>query len=202
VRIAKRSIATIVLGSVVLAACGGGSGGTTGPQSQAPSSATSSAPSAAPSDGGQPSAAASTEPTPAASAGGGAATGVCELVTPDEIAPLLGVPSVTMNVLAGVGGSDTCDIQSDGAAVAAFVLTRSDPASGLDVSFVFSAYASSDATAVAGIGDKAAYSSSQEVLLVLKGDGLISIAVFDDAKSAPERLEVMKQIGMIAAGRM
>jgi hypothetical protein len=115
---------------------------------------------------------------------------------------ILGV-SVTMQVLQGVGGMDTCDIQSDGAPAAAFVLTRSNPSAGLDVSFVFAAYETSSSwTSVSGIGDKAGFDSSQVLLVVLKGDAMVSIAVLDDSLSDDQRLDEMKRIGTIAAGRM
>jgi hypothetical protein len=196
---------------LVLAACGGG-GGTT---SQAPANATAAGQSQAP--GVEPSQAAIDAPSPdavattsaapsvaepAAGGGGGPATGVCELVTADELRGILGV-SVRLTLFAGP--PDTCDIQStDGAPLAATVLTAG--MSGVSASFVFDAFAGSPtASQVSGIGEKAAYDPSQGVLLVLKNGAVLSIAVFDDGSGSTDeatRLDQMKQIGAAAAGRM
>jgi len=190
---------TVVL---LLAACGGGGGGTA-----APAVGESPAAEATPAAGGgvdatsTPAAEASVAaPTQApAAGGGGAAVGVCELVTEDELQGILGV-AVSLTLFAGP--PDTCDIQStDGAPLAATVLTAM---SGLSASAVFDAYAGSPgAQDISGIGDKAAYDPSQDVLVVLKADKLLTVAVFEDGtRDDAARLELMKQIGSAAAGRM
>ncbi len=183
--------------ALLVIACGGGGA----PAAATPSpSAASSAASSPAAGSAEPTAPASVQPSTAASSGGGSAAGVCDLVTTDELKQILGVP-VTTNVLKGP--PDTCDIQADNAPIAAFQLTRKDAATGLDPAFIFQAFASSPtATAISGIGDKASYSSDQQTLVVLKGDGFLSIAVSDDTKSADLKLEIMKQIGAKAASRM
>jgi hypothetical protein len=124
---------------------------------------------------------------------------VCELVTPDELQGILGA-AVSLTVFAGP--PDTCDIQStDGAPLAATVLTAM---SNVAASAVFDAYAGSPgAESISGMGDRAAYDPNQGVLVVLKADKVLTVAVFDDGSTdAAARLELMKQIGSIAAGRM
>ena len=130
---------------------------------------------------------------------GGAAGGVCELVTADELQGILGA-AVSLTVFAGP--PDTCDIQStDGAPLAATVLTAM---SNVAASAVFDAYAGSPgAESITGLGDRAAYDPNQAVLVVLKADKVLTVAVFDDGSTdAAARLELMKQIGSIATRRM
>jgi hypothetical protein len=124
---------------------------------------------------------------------------VCELVTADELQGILGA-AVSLTVFAGP--PDTCDIQStDGAPLAATVLTAM---SNVAASAVFDAYAGSPgAESISGMGDRAVYLPDQAVLVVLKADKLLTVAVFDDGSTgAAASLALMKQIGSIAAGRM
>jgi hypothetical protein len=198
----QRFMSFLVTLVVALAACGGGGGG--GGTSTSSESTTSAAESPAPA--AQPAQAASGAPPSPATAseapaigGGGPVIGVCELVTPDELQEILGV-SVNLTVFAGP--PDTCDIQStDGAPLAATVLTVM---SNLAASAVFDAYAGSPgAQSIDGIGDKAAYDPNQAVLVVLKADKVLTVAVFDDGTSdEAARLERMKQIAFAAAGRI
>jgi hypothetical protein len=188
---------------VVLAACGGGGGGSTpaGPsdptdvpaQTQAADTGTSEAPADGapadtdPPDGGAP------------AGGGGTATDVCGLVTGDELATILGTP-VKTQVFAGP--PDTCDVQStDGAPLAAFVLTN---IGGVSASAVYDAFAGSPtAEAISGIGEKAAYDPSQGALVTIKNGAVLTIAVFDDGNTdEAARFELLKQIASTAAGRM
>ncbi len=133
--------------------------------------------------------------TPAVSepaSGGG--DGAC-IVTPAEIESIFGVTGVTTaNVQ---GPPDTCDIQQDGAPLAAIALT---PAGGRIVFDVLAAGA--DAEPVEGIGDEAFYSAETLLLVVARGDAMASIAIFDDGRSEADRLDILRQIGTIAAGRM
>ncbi len=182
---------TIGLGLVVVMGCSGGGAAATAAGSQA------APPSAAPGGASQPGAtsAASVAGVPTKAPGGGGTTaGVCSLVTTDELAEILGVP-VTTRVL--TGPPDTCDVQADGAPILAFVLTTTGGGA------VYGAYAGDPAaTSISGMGDKAAYSPSSALLVVLKGDTLLSMSAFDPAKTADERLEQMKKVAAIAAGRM
>lgn len=193
--------ATLML---TVAACGGGAGGTTSgstdaaAQSQAAASAPSQAAADVPASDAASSAAAPQEP---ASAGGGSGVGVCDLATTDELAGMLG-QGVATSVIAGP--PDTCDIQStDGAPLAAMTLTNM---TGVSASFVFDAFAGSPtAQSIQGIGEKASYDPSQGALLVLKNGAILTIAVFDDGSGSTDeavRLDLMKQIGATAAGRM
>lgn len=56
---------------------------------------------------------------------------------------------------------------------------------------------------MAGIGEKAACNPNQATLVILKNGAVLSVAVFDDGTSdEAARVDLMKQIGSIAAGRM
>lgn len=202
----SRSLPILVTFVVVLAACGGGGGGSTpaGPsdptdapaQTQAADPGTSEAP-----GDGAPAEPADTDPPDggAPAGGGGTATDVCGLVTGDELATILGTP-VKTQVLAGP--PDTCDVQStDGAPLAAFVLTN---IGGVSASAVYDAFAGSPtAEAISGIGEKAAYDPSQGALVTIKNGAVLTIAVFDDGNmDEAARFELMKQIASTAAGRM
>jgi hypothetical protein len=119
---------------------------------------------------------------------------VCALVTSDELAGIFGVP-ITTTVVAGP--PDTCTIATAGAPIAAFVLTTSGGGP------VYDAYAADPgATQISGMGDKAAFSPSQQLLVILKGDTLLSMSAYDQSKTPEERLELLKKVGVIAAGRM
>lgn len=178
---------------VAVAACGGGAAVASAPggagASPTPSDPTSVAP---PATSGAPAPVA----TPTASApttGGGG--GVCDLVTTAELESIFAVTGVTTSVVAGP--PDTCDIQQDSAPLAAIVLT---PSGGRMIFDILAA--GSDAERVDGLGDGAFYSSSTLLLVIARGDAMASIAVFDDGRPEAERLDLMKQIGAIAAGRM
>lgn len=183
-----RRSALIGLGLFVVMGCSGGGAAATAAGSQA------APPSAAPGGASQaPAPSVAGVPTKAPG-GGGTTAGVCSLVTTDELAKILGVP-VTTRVL--TGPPDTCDVQADGAPILAFVLTTTGGGA------VYGAYAGDPAAiSISGMGDKAAYSPSSALLVVLKGDTLLSMSAFDPAKTADERLEQMKKVAAIAAGRM
>jgi hypothetical protein len=197
-RLARNSalLVAIHLSVAVVAACGGGGGGgaaTSQPQqaTNPPAGQASQAP--APTD--VP--AATEAATPAGgTTGGGSAGGVCDLVTADELAGILGVSSVVLTVFPGP--PDTCDIQSgDGAPLGATVLVTASGGPMLD------AWAASGGQAMPGIGDRAVFVPGSELLLVLVGDSALSVVVFDDGtRSGDERLALMRQIAAIAAGRM
>ncbi len=184
-----------IMVALTLAACGGGGGSaTTAPTGAAVTSGptqatTTDAPTTDAPATGAPAA------TDAPAGGGGSAADVCGLVTADELASILDVSSVVLTVFQGP--PDTCDIQSgDGALLAATVLT-------VDGAITFGFIkAGSGVQEVPGLGDEAIYIPDSLLLVVRKGDSMVSIAVFDDGRSESERLELMKQIGTIAAGRM
>jgi hypothetical protein len=191
-RLPRIVLATVLAGLV--AACGGSAASTPpvdGGQPTATPASQSNAPAATAEPGG---ATPNPEPTNGSGGGGGTA-GVCDLVTTDELEQIFDVASVTAATLAGP--PDTCDIQTDGAPLAALVYM---PANG---AAVFSAWVS-DPTAVdmPGIGDRAAYLPGQLLFVVLRGDATLSFAVLDESRSEEERLELMKGIAAIAAGRM
>lgn len=194
-------LTTLVL---VLAACGGGGSGAAPTGASGPTDAPAQTQAADPGQseapaGAAPVASADTALVSEPPSGGGPAADVCALVTGDELATILGTP-VKTQVFAGP--PDTCDIQStDGAPLAAFVLTN---ISGVSASAVYDAFAGSPtAEAISGIGEKAAYDPSQGALITIKNGAVLTIAVFDDGTAnEAARLELMKQIGSIAAGRM
>jgi hypothetical protein len=188
----RRTVPATAILILAVAACGGG-GASTAPGGGASVDPVGS------SDAG-PSAAAPTEPQAGASVttapGGGSTAGVCDLVTVSELEGILGLSPVTTEAFPGA--SETCDIQADGAPIGAFVLTR------VAGPYVYDAFAGdAGSTAISGLGDKAAFNPNQGLLVIAKGDGVLSIAVYDDGtKSEAERVELMKAIGSIAAGRM
>lgn len=188
---------TVVASVVVVAvtACGGGAGvaSTPGGAGASPTAGQASAepPSTASASASVATPAASEPPT----SGGGAGGGVCDLVTPAELESIFAVTGVTTTVVAGP--PDTCDIQQDSAPLAAIVLTTTGGRMIYDI-----LAAGADAERVDGLGDDAFYSSSTLLLVIARGDAMASIAVFDDGRSEADRLDLMQQIGAIAAGRM
>lgn len=197
---ASAILGAIALCAAALAACGGGGGsgdggGGTGAGSAQPPAATT-APATDAVETGAPAATAAA--TPATGGGGGAAgAGVCDLVTADELAGILGATAIKLAVLSGP--PDTCDIQSgDGAPLAATVLMDGNGR------MAFDAWAAGAGTRdMPGLGDRAVFVPESQLLLVLVGDSVYSIAVFDDdSRSEDERVELMRQIAAIAVGRM
>jgi hypothetical protein len=199
--LARLALATVTVAAI--AACGSGATASTAPTidaaaSEAPEASTVVAPPIEASPNPAAASAASEAPAEPPS-GGGAAGDVCSLVTADELAGILGVP-VKAAVLKGP--PDSCDVQSaDGAPLAAFVL---NDFGSVATSAAYDAYASdAGAVAVPGIGEKAAYDPAQGLLLTVKHGVLLSVSVFDDGSGDDAaRLELMKKIATIAAGRM
>jgi hypothetical protein len=193
---------------VVVAGCGGG-GGSTGSESDATTTTASAAPPAS-ADGGTGAGGTTSSEAPAdtdppdggePAGAGGTATDVCGLVSGEELAAILGT-AVKTQVFAGP--PDTCDVQStDGAPLAAFVLTN---IGGVSASAVYDAFAGSPtAEAISGIGEKAAYDPSQAALVTIKNGAVLTIAVFDDGSGSTDeatRLDQMKRIAIAATGRM
>ena len=198
----RRSLPILVVLGVALAACSGGSGATAGSTTDAgagQSQAAGAEPSPAAGASSALEAPASAATAPEQPAGGSGAGDVCALLTEDELGGILG-QAVRTTLIAGP--PDTCDVQSaDGAPLAAFVLTNMQ---GVSASMVFDAFAGTPtAEQITGIGEKAAYDPNQGALVVLKNGAVLSVAVFDDGTAdAGEIVDLMKQIGSIAAGRM
>lgn len=192
-----RGIAAIGLGAFIVIACGGGGAST---PTTAPSPASTAA---SDGDAGGDGAASTVVPTSVgavttepADGDGGTAAGVCELVTADELAEIFNVPSVTTTVLAGP--PDNCIVESDaGDPLTAWSLTVAQ------AKVVFDAFTADPASIeVPGIGDSASIVQNTG-LLVLKGDSLLVISISGGADlSEEEAIEVSKQIGAVAAGRM
>ena len=183
-------IGTAILCTAILGCSGGGGAspgaGTPGPATAEPTQG-GSGPPADPGAGASP----VTDPTPA----GGTAVGVCELVTSEELASILGKP-VTLVVLPGP--PDTCDVGSNDAPIAAFVFME-----GPSFGFAFDAWASDpSAEDVGGIGDRAVYVAASELFIVKRGDRLFSVSVYDVDVALDARVQMMKDIAKIAAGRM
>ncbi len=197
-------LGTLVL---VLAACGGGGTSSVAPAGGAATSeptqasATQAPANDAPATEAPPTDAPATTPAATtAGGGGGAAAGVCDLVTADELAEIFNVAAVTTTVFAGP--PDTCSVDSDaGDALAAwsYSVTNVGTAQATYDAFV----GDPSSVEVSGIGDKAALVENTG-LLVLKGAALSVIGVTGggDDLSDDERNELAKQIGAIAAGRM
>ena len=174
---------------LVVAACGGSSGTTTNPTPATGGALGTVPPSAeaateAPAAATEAPAGATEPPT-----GGGTAGGVCDLVTPDELAAIFGVASVTTTVFPGP--PDTCSVESDaGDPLVAWSYSTAQ------ASVVFDAFvADPSSVSVSGIGDKAAFVQNTG-LLVLKGGAIVVVSV----QSGDE--EHSKAVGKAAAGRM
>lgn len=201
-RMTGRTIPILAL-TALLMACGGttgggSTGGGSGTGSQPTGAGATDAPAA--SDAGATAQPAQPTDAPAASAGGtgggtGSAADVCGLVTVAEIEGIFGVSGVTQQLFAGP--PDTCDYRLDDAPFVAMVLTE------VAASPVFDAMAADAASEpFDGIGDRALYNSQMLSFLVQRGDALVTLQVLDESRSEAERLELMKQIAAIAAGRM
>ena len=69
--------------------------------------------------------------------------------------------------------------------------------------FAFDAWAADpSAEDLPGIGDRAVYVADSELLIVKRGDRLLSIGVYDVDVELADRVEMMKEIARVAAGRM
>jgi len=184
-------VGTIILGVGILGCSGAGGPASAGAQ-------TPGATGAEPTQGGSVPTSApvgSDAPTVEPTQGGGPSLGVCELVTADELATIVGKP-VVLAVLAGP--PDTCDVQSNDAPIAAFVFMR-----GPEFAFAFDAWASDpSAEDVPGIGDGTVYVADSQLVIVKRGDALFSVSVYDVDVAISGRLEMMKEIARIAAARM
>lgn len=179
-RTAGRSVALVAMMVAVLGC--GGSGSTT-PGADA-STGTTPTEAPQPSDAAVPS-------EPVAGGGGG---GACDLVTADELAAIFGVDGVKSTLIPGP--PDTCAVDStSGETLVAWVLTTESG------KMIFEAIAlPGQSTDVSGVGDRAALVDNTG-LVVLKGDKLLTIGV-TNGTSGDELLELAKQIGAKAAGRM
>jgi hypothetical protein len=184
----------------LVAACGGsGSTGTSTAPAAASTTATTIDPGTIGASPDAPANEASSAVVTEPPSGDGTVGSVCELVTEEELAEILGMQ---VNTTVFAGPPDTCDVQStDNAALAAFVLTNMG---GVSASAVYDAFASDPGSSeIPGIGEKAAYNPNQAVLVILNNGAVLTVAVFDDGTmDEAARVELMKQIGTIAAGRM
>jgi hypothetical protein len=117
------------------------------------------------------------------------------LVSAAEYERIFGVSGVTTAVVAGP--PDTCDVQADGAPLAALVIVTTGGQA------IFNAWASDpDGEEIPGLGDRALYSPQSLLLVVLRGDTALSMAALDESRSEEERLEFMKEAMAIAVGRL
>lgn len=194
----RTAVSMFLVLEVGVAACGGGATATTAPGGGAasgPPSATEPAQASVPAAtdaGGVPTAPTVPSVDPG---GGGTTTDVCGLVTVAEMESVFGISGVTQQLFAGP--PDTCDFRRDEAAFVAMVLI---PTGGIAS---FSAYAyEQGAEPISGLGDEALYSPSTQLVIIRKGDAVVSIAVFDSSLDDATRLERLKAVGTIAAGRM
>lgn len=192
------SVALVIGVAFLLGACGGGTtGASSATGTQAPPAATGSPTDAGTGSGGQPSAEASgPAATEAPPAGGGTAAGVCELVTPEELAGIFGVAAVTTSVVQGP--PDNCIVQdSDGNPLVTWSLTTAQAAA------LYDAFTVDPSTVpVSGIGDKAAIVQNTG-LMILKGSSLLVVTISGGSDmSEEEGIEASKEVGTLAAGRL
>jgi hypothetical protein len=176
------------------AACGGGSA-SNGPGGSAPASDTPA--SAGPTtDPGTPTE--GPEATPAASqGGGGTATDACALITAEEAGTTLGADGETIGMSTPGEVSYCIYADASGASnLATSWMQRGGSGS-------FSLWKSgAGVQQVDGLGDDAVFDPSTASLIVLKGDGIISIAAGDGSDDEAQRLAWAKTLAGIALGRM
>jgi hypothetical protein len=121
---------------------------------------------------------------------------VCELVTPEELSEIFGVPSVKTTVFPGP--PDNCIVDSaSGDSLTAWSLTT------VQADTLYAAFTTDPSTVeVDGVGDKAAIVQNTG-LLVLKAGSLLVISISGGADMSEEEvIEASKQIGALAAGRL
>jgi len=185
-------IRMVCLGLVIASGCGGGAA-TQEPAPGGDTPETSAAPTELP--GSSPTEAAPASADPGEGGGSSGTTDPCALVTAAEYERIFGVSGVTTAVVAGP--PDTCDVQADGAPLAALVIVTTSGQA------IFSAWASDpDGVEIPGLGDRALYSPQALLLVVLKGDTALSMAALDESRTEEERLELMKEAMSIAVGRL
>ena len=196
-----RSPIGVVIALFLVAGCGASGPAASSPGGGGPTGAAGS-PTTAPTEpagatGGAPEpSGGAVEPTNAGpTQGSGAGGGVCSLVTAAELDGIFGTSGITTTVIQGP--PDTCDIQEEGAPVAAFVLT---PAGGRMIFDIRAA--GGDAESVGGLGDAAFYSAETMLLVIAKGDAMLSIAVYPAGVTPERHRELQDEIGAVAAGRM
>lgn len=185
----RRRAILVLATTLTLAGCGGGGGGAS---SAVASAAFTVEPTNAPNATPAAPASSAAEGTPV----GGTATGVCDLVTKDELASAFDVPSVTTTVLAGP--PDSCIVKSD--TDRALVAWSYTPESGNQM--YETVVLPGQSTEVPGIGDRAAFVDNVG-FLVVKGPALLSIAISSGSDLDDDQMkDVAKQLGAFAAGRM
>lgn len=185
--IQRRRAIMMLATTLIVTACGGGG---------ASGAASSAASTAQPTSGAEATPAAPASVAAEATPAGGTATGVCDLVTKDELATAFGVPSVTTTVLAGP--PDSCIVKSDtDRSLATWSYT---PANGSQM--YETVVLPGQSVEVPGIGDRAAYVDNLG-FLVVKGPALLSIAISSGSDLDDDQMkEVSKQLASFAAGRM
>ena len=128
--------------------------------------------------------------------GGGTAVGVCDLISSGELATILGVASVTQEVLPGP--PDTCIVRGpEGDTLVSWSHTTQGGRA------VYDALAlPGQSRAVPGIGDAAAHVENTG-LLIAKGDGLVVIMISGQADLDEAAAEAASEkIGAVIAGKM
>jgi hypothetical protein len=120
---------------------------------------------------------------------------VCGLITAEELASVMSATNVTTEAIAG--DPSYCSYRAAGVLVAA----TSYDTKNADV--VFPSFAAeAGATVVSGIGDKAVFSPSTATLFIVKGSKIVGITAGAGTMPIEQRLDLSKQLGAIAAGRL
>jgi hypothetical protein len=181
----QRNLLGLLFGAVlVVSACSGGGAATATPGTGATATAV---------PGATDTPAAGT-PIPT-TAGGGGASDACGLITAEELASVMSATNVTTEPVAG--DTSYCTYRAAGVLVAAtsYNLTNAD--------VVFPSFAGeAGATVVSGIGDKAVFSPSTATLFIVKGSKIVGITAGAGTMPIEQRLDLSKQLGAIAAGRL
>jgi len=187
---ATRGLGLFVAAALALAGCSSsGSGPTSNPGANgtpAPGATVASQPTAA-----------ATTAAGGGGGGGGTAGNVCDLVTAAEMSAATKIDGVATRFVPGP--PDNC-AYSKGDQTSVGSLTLTPQGGGLAFGVIAG---DSTSTPYPGIGDKALYNATAESFVVLKGDKLLVIvlSILDADLKAP-RVDIMKQLATIAAGRM
>lgn len=180
----QRYLLGLLVGAVLVSACSGGGGATASPGGGATTTAL---------PGATDTPAAGT-PIPT-TAGGGGASDACGLITAEELASVMSATNVTTEPIAGE--TSYCTYRAAGALVAATSYSKSS------ADLVYPSFAAeAGATLVSGIGDKAVFSPSTATLFIVKGQQIVGITAGAGTMPIEQRLELSKQLGAIAAGRL
>ncbi|MCC6236806.1 MAG: hypothetical protein IT299_04440 [Dehalococcoidia bacterium] len=188
-----KAMSWLVSGALLLlASCGGTE---VAPSSSATTAATSAAKSASTAGAAATAVkAASTAAATAAAKAGATAADACALLTVEEVGRVMGATGVKAEGQPELAGATYCTYRdASGNPIVATSYLKAGAAA-------FNAV-SSGMQAQSGIGDRAQWDDNSATLQVLKGQTVHAITAGDGRMANPQRLDLAKQLGQIAAAR-